>query len=97
MSNRNLKNIEWWILILAILLCVVGFVALYSATQSDNFETLKKQIIWFVISIVIMIIISFIDYICYKDSDFIFYKRKYYAIFEYFLYDSRFWTPTLTI
>ncbi len=60
--NRNLKNVEWWILILAILLCIVGFVALYSATQSDNFEYLRKQIIWFVISLVIMIIVSFIDY-----------------------------------
>ncbi len=62
MNNRNLKNVEWWILILAILLCVVGFIALYSATQSDNFEILRKQIVWFVISLVIMIIIAFIDY-----------------------------------
>lgn len=60
--NRKLKNVEWWILILAILLCIVGFVALYSATQSDNFEYLRKQIIWFVISIVLMAIVSFIDY-----------------------------------
>ena len=60
--NRNLKNVEWWILVLAILLCIVGFVALYSATQSDNFEYLRKQIIWFVISLVIMVIVSFIDY-----------------------------------
>ena len=60
--GRKLKNIEWWILILAILLCIVGFVALYSATQSDNFEYLRKQIIWFVISLIIMIIIAFIDY-----------------------------------
>ena len=62
MNSRNLKNVDWWILILAILLCIVGFVALYSATQSDNFETLRKQIIWFVVSLVVMIIISFIDY-----------------------------------
>lgn len=62
MSNRNFKNIEWWILILAILLCIVGFVALYSATQSDNFEILKKQIIWFAISLIVMVFIAFIDY-----------------------------------
>lgn len=62
MGSKKLKNIDWWILILAILLCVVGFVALYSATQSDNFEILRKQIIWFVISIFVMIIIAFIDY-----------------------------------
>ena len=44
------------------MLCVIGFVALYSATQSDNFEYLRKQIIWFVISLIAMIIVSFIDY-----------------------------------
>lgn len=62
MNNKKLKNVEWWILILAILLCIVGFVALYSATQSDNYEYLKKQILWFAISFLVMIIISFIDY-----------------------------------
>ena len=56
--NRKLKNVEWWILILAILLCIVGFVALYSATQSDNFEYLRKQIIWFVISIVLILLFT---------------------------------------
>lgn len=62
MNSGILKNIEWWILILAILLCMVGLVALYSTTQSNDFGDLKKQIIWFVASIVIMLIITFIDY-----------------------------------
>ena len=62
MNSNKLKNVEWWVLILAIALCVVGFVALYSATQSNNFEYLKKQIIWFVISVILMTLISFIDY-----------------------------------
>ena len=60
--GKRLKNIEWWILVLAVLLCIIGFVALYSATQSDNFEYLRKQIIWFVISLIVMIIVAFIDY-----------------------------------
>lgn len=62
MKNKIFKNMEWWIFISAVLLCMVGFVALYSATQSDNFEELQKQIIWFVVSIVIMIIVVFVDY-----------------------------------
>ena len=60
--GKRLKNIEWWILVLAVLLCIIGFVALYSATQSDNFEYLRKEIIWFVISLIVMIIVAFIDY-----------------------------------
>ena len=60
--GKKLKNIEWWILVLALLLCVIGFIALYSATQSDNFEYLRKQIIWFVISLIVMLVVAFIDY-----------------------------------
>ena len=61
--NKNMfKNIEWWILISAILLCIVGLVALYSATQSDNLENFKKQLVWIGISFVIMIIVTFIHY-----------------------------------
>ncbi len=60
--GKRLKNIEWWILVLALLLCVIGFVALYSATQSDNFEYLRKQVIWFVISLIVMVVVAFIDY-----------------------------------
>ena len=62
MNSKILKNIEWWILIAAILLCIVGFVALYSATQSDGYGYLRRQLIWFGISFVIMAIVTFIDY-----------------------------------
>ena len=62
MGSKKIKNVEWWILILAILLCIVGFVALYTATQSDNFGYLRKQITWFAVSLVLMLIVAFIDY-----------------------------------
>lgn len=73
MKSKILKNMEWWILISAILLCIVGFVALYSATQSDDFQDLKKQIIWFSISIAIMIVIVLIDYDVWAKLSPIFY------------------------
>lgn len=62
MKNKIFKNMEWWILIAAILLCVIGFVALYSASYGDDLEYFRRQIMWFIISIVIMTIIIFIDY-----------------------------------
>ena len=62
MNNNNLKNIEWWILILAIVLCIIGFVALYSTTASDNFNDLRKQMIWAGIGVAIMVILTFVDY-----------------------------------
>ena len=63
MKTRIFKNMEWMILISALLLSVIGLIALYSATQSSGFDELKKQIMWLGVSIVIMIIVTIIDII----------------------------------
>ena len=73
MKSRIFKNMEWLILISALLLTGIGFVALYSATQSNGFDELKKQIMWFAISIVIMIVIMIIDYDVWAKLSPIFY------------------------
>ena len=36
MRKRELKNIEWSLLIVAIILSVIGLVALFSATQNTD-------------------------------------------------------------
>ena len=58
----SLKSIEWSILICVGVLIVIGCVALYSATQNNGFDELKKQLIWLGISIPIMIAFVAIDY-----------------------------------
>ncbi len=62
MRKRELKNIEWSIGIIAIILCIIGLVALFSATQEAEYDEFNKQCIWLVISLVIGIIIMLIDY-----------------------------------
>lgn len=62
MKRKILKNIEWGILICTIILVIIGLVALTSATQNSDYGELKRQIMWVLISIPIMIIILFIDY-----------------------------------
>ena len=62
MKNRILKNMEWGILICCIMLFVIGNIALYSTTQENQFDELKKQLMWSIISIPIMIIVICIDY-----------------------------------
>ena len=62
MRKRELKNMEWGILITAIILCVIGIVALFSATQETEYEEFTKQIIWFAVSIIAMVVVMFIDY-----------------------------------
>ena len=55
MNKRLLKNIEWGILICTILLIVIGFVALFSATQNAGYDEFKKQIMWVLVSILSLI------------------------------------------
>ena len=62
MKKKIFKNIEWWVLIVAIILSVIGIVALFSATQETGYEEFKKQIIWLVVSLVIMFIVMLVDY-----------------------------------
>ncbi len=62
MRRRELKNVEWSILIVAIILSIIGMVALFSATQSTDHDEFNKQAIWLAVSIVIMIGIMLIDY-----------------------------------
>ena len=62
MRKRELKNVEWTILIVAIILCIIGLVALFSATNETDHADFNKQCIWFVVSLVIMIGVMIIDY-----------------------------------
>lgn len=62
MKSRIIRNIEWVILICCIILLIIGCVSLYSATGESNYDELKRQLIWFVVSIPIMIVVICIDY-----------------------------------
>ena len=62
MLKKFLKNIEWSILVCVLILIAIGCIALYSSTQSTEFDELKKQLIWLAISIPIMVAIIAIDY-----------------------------------
>ena len=62
MRKREFKNMEWGLLIVAIILTIIGIVALFSATQETNYDEFKKQIIWFVASLIIMVIVMLINY-----------------------------------
>lgn len=62
MKKKILKNVEWSIVICCLILLAIGMVALFSATKDNNYDELKKQILWSCVSIPIMIIVIFIDY-----------------------------------
>ena len=62
MRRNAYKNMEWGLLIVAIILSIIGVIALFSATQETGYDEFKKQIIWLVISLVIMVIVTLINY-----------------------------------
>ena len=62
MNIKNFRKIEWWIPICAIILAGIGLVALFSASYDSGLDEFKKQAIWLVFSIIVMIIVMFVDY-----------------------------------
>ena len=62
MRKKIFKNIDWSIFICAVLLSIIGMVALFSATQESGYEDLQKQILWFVVCIPVVFVIILIDY-----------------------------------
>ena len=57
-----LRNTEWGILICSIILFAIGLIALFSATQETGISEFKKQIIWFLVSVPVVIFVMMIDY-----------------------------------
>ena len=48
MRKRELKNMEWGLVIVAIILTIIGLIALFSATQEteyDEFKNLQSSLI----------------------------------------------------
>lgn len=62
MKKKLLKNTEWTVLIVSLLLFAIGAVALFSATQGTDYVEFKKQIQWFLISIPFLFLAYSIDY-----------------------------------
>lgn len=62
MNKKFLKNIEWGIFICCVVLLIIGLIALFSSTNDTEHDELKKQIIWSIVSIPILIVVIFVDY-----------------------------------
>ena len=46
MGKKLLKNTEWTILIVSVILAIIGLVALFSATQSTDYDEFGRQAKW---------------------------------------------------
>jgi len=88
MRKRELKNVEWSLMVVATILCIIGLVALFSATQETEYDEFYKQCIWLAISLVIMVVVMMIDYEIIVKLSKIFYRNIYSFINSGFIYHS---------
>lgn len=73
MNIKNFRKVEWWIPIFAIILSIIGLVALFSASYDSGLDEFKKQGIWIIVSIIGMTIFMLLDYkILVKISPFLY-------------------------
>jgi rod shape determining protein RodA len=64
MSMRfRFRDVDWLLLGLAVAIAIIGVVEIYSTTQHSAFQgQFKRQIYWLVLSIVLALLISHLDY-----------------------------------
>ena len=54
-QDRSVRDFDWWLLAISLVLCAVGVLQIYSATLDSKWQgAWWKQLIWIVISLVAM-------------------------------------------
>jgi rod shape determining protein RodA len=76
---NRIKNWDWILLISAILLVLIGLISIYSSSLGkENFFNFKKQVVFFISGIFLMVVFSFLDRRFFKSN-------SYVILFFYFL------------
>jgi len=61
-ERSTARDFDWWMMVLALALCAVGLVAIFSATKGSGENTPMRQLSWIGVGLVAMLIVSRIDY-----------------------------------
>ncbi len=63
-DRRLIEDFDWILLLTTVVISIIGFVAIYSASYSYGTETpyFKRQVLWFFISLGAMFVVTMIDY-----------------------------------
>ena len=70
--SSHLKQLDWGLIISAVLLVCFGLAGIYSAgVAKGNFLNLEKQIVFFVVGFLLMIFISFLDYRILRNNSYL--------------------------
>jgi len=70
--RAHFKKLDWPVIISSALLAIFGLLAIYSSSlRKGDFLNFKKQIVFFIISIILMFLISFFDYRVLKNNSYL--------------------------
>ena len=60
----NSKVIDWWLISPILILCLISLIVLYSFTiyNQDNFIFFYHQIVWIIIGLIVLFLVSLIDF-----------------------------------
>jgi rod shape determining protein RodA len=75
-DRRLIKNFDWFLFSIALLISIIGLVNLYSATYQTGFKVFQKQLVWVVLGVLAMVVVSFLDYRTLER-----YTHHMYAVF----------------
>ncbi len=68
----HLKKIDWILVLASSLLISFGLLSIYSSSLArDDFSSFKKQIIFFVIALFLMLVLSFFDWRILKENSYL--------------------------
>ncbi|HOL71119.1 MAG TPA: rod shape-determining protein RodA [Bryobacteraceae bacterium] len=80
-TYRSVRDLDWTLLIITLLICGLGILQIYSATRDTRWEDAWwKQIIWVAGGLVVMWIVSQIDYHSLLSNAFLFYFLSVIAL-----------------
>lgn len=65
----RIKQLDWVLIVAAILLVIFGLVAIYSAGEGKNdLSNFKKQIVFFIAALIAMFVCSFLDWRFFREN-----------------------------
>jgi rod shape determining protein RodA len=61
--HRSLRDIDWPMLVIAMIICALGVLQIFSATHGTKWEDAWwKQIIWVTLALGLMLVVTIVDY-----------------------------------
>lgn len=68
---NRIKNIDWVLIVVVLLLVSVGLLSIYSISQRDGLGIFKRQLIYVALGLFLMIVFTLFDYRMFRDNNFV--------------------------